>query len=56
MAFRKVHYGTEVAERLLGELGISCPPLETYFDQLVRHVVRAVSAAPAKAVSRDAAG
>jgi thioester reductase-like protein len=51
MTFRKVHYGTDVAERLLGELGLSCPPLESYFDQLVRHVVRAVSAAPAKAVS-----
>jgi thioester reductase-like protein len=55
MTFRKVHYGTEVAERLLGEVGLSCPPLESYFEQLVRHVVRAVSAAPAKAVSRDAA-
>jgi thioester reductase-like protein len=56
MTFRKVHYGTEIAERLLGELGLVCPPLESYFDQLVRHVVRAVSSAPAKAVSRDAAG
>jgi thioester reductase-like protein len=56
MTFRKVQYGTDVAERLLGELGLECPPLESYFDQLVRHVVRAVSAAPARAVSRDAAG
>jgi len=51
MTFRKVHYGTEVAERLLGELGLGCPPLEAYFEQLVRHVVRFVSVAPAKAVS-----
>lgn len=51
MTFRKVHYGTDVAERLFGELGLGCPPLESYFDQLVRHVVRSVSAAPAKAVS-----
>ncbi|HTV18407.1 MAG TPA: SDR family oxidoreductase [Polyangiaceae bacterium] len=51
MTFRKVQYGTDIAERMLGELGLSCPPLESYFDQLVRHVVRAVSAAPARAVS-----
>jgi nucleoside-diphosphate-sugar epimerase len=51
MTFRKVHYGTEAADRLLGELGLRCPSLESYFDQLVRHVVRAVSASPAKTVS-----
>lgn len=49
--FRKVHYGTEVAERVLGPLGLGCPSLESYFEQLVRHVVRAVSSAPARAAT-----
>jgi thioester reductase-like protein len=49
MTFRKVHYGTAVAEHLLGELGLACPRLESYFEQLVRHVVRAIAIAPAKA-------
>lgn len=44
--FRKVRYGTEVAERLLGSSGLTCPPLESYFEQLVRHVARAVAYTP----------
>lgn len=51
MSFRKVHYATEVADRILGQVGLACPPLESYFEQLVRHVVRAVSAAPAKSTA-----
>src|SRR5690606_600115 len=46
MTFRKVQYGTGVAERLLGGRGLGCPALDSYFDQIVRHVVRTVSAAP----------
>ena len=38
MTFRKVHYGTEVAEGLLGPRGLGCPSLASYFEQLVRHV------------------
>jgi thioester reductase-like protein len=41
--FRKVRYGTEQAERLLGGSGLVCPPLESYFEQLVRHVARAIA-------------
>jgi hypothetical protein len=39
MTFRNVHYGTEVAEALLGPHGLGCPSLEAYFEQLVRHVL-----------------
>jgi len=46
--FRKVHYGTELAEQLLGQVGLPCPPLTSYFEQLVRHLVRAIAVAPAK--------
>ena len=46
--FRKVHYGTETAERLLGEQGFVCPSLESYFEQLVRHVAQAIALVPAK--------
>jgi thioester reductase-like protein len=48
MTFRKVQYGTAVAEHLLSEVGLACPPLESYFEQLVRHVLRAIATAPAK--------
>jgi thioester reductase-like protein len=41
--FRKVRYGTELAERLLGGRGLVCPPLESYFEQLVRHVAQAIA-------------
>jgi thioester reductase-like protein len=51
MTFRKIQYGTGVADGLLGELGLACPPLETYFEQLVRHVVRAIAVAPVKATT-----
>ena len=49
MTFRKVHYDTEVAERLLAELGLGCPHLESSFEQLVRHVATAIALPPAKA-------
>ena len=49
MTFRKVHYGTEVAQRLLAELGLDCPQLESYFEQLVRHVAKALALPSAKA-------
>jgi thioester reductase-like protein len=44
MTFRKVRYGTELAERLLGPHGLACPSLESYFEQLVRHVARVAGA------------
>jgi thioester reductase-like protein len=46
MTFRKVRYGTELSERLLGEVGLACPPLDGYFEQLVRHVAQAISLTP----------
>jgi thioester reductase-like protein len=49
--FRKVRYGTDVAERLLGGSGLVCPTLESYFEQLVRHVAQAIAYTPAKAPS-----
>jgi thioester reductase-like protein len=49
MTFRKVHYGTEVAERLLAEVGLDSPQLESYFEQLVRHVAKAIAISPTKA-------
>lgn len=39
MTFRNVHYGTQIAERLLAPSGLVCPSLESYFERLVRHVV-----------------
>ena len=39
MTFRKVHYGTEIAEALLGPHGLGCPSLDGYFERLVRHVL-----------------
>jgi thioester reductase-like protein len=51
MTFRKVQYGTAVAEHLLSEAGLACPSLESYFEHLVRHVVRAIAIAPAKAAT-----
>jgi thioester reductase-like protein len=36
--FPEVHYATEVAERLLGDVGLLCPRLDSYFDHLVQHV------------------
>ncbi len=47
--FRNVRYGTELAERLLAERGLTCPALESYFEQLVRHVARAIAFGPARA-------
>ena len=44
MSFRNVRYGTEIAERLLGPHGLACPSLESYFEQLVRHVLRVAGA------------
>ena len=44
MTFRNVHYGTDVGEALLGSHGLGCPSLESYFEQLVRHVVRVAGA------------
>jgi thioester reductase-like protein len=46
MTFRKARYGTQTAERLLAEVGLACPPLEAYFERLVRHVAQAVSLTP----------
>jgi thioester reductase-like protein len=43
--FPEVHYATDVAERLLGNAGLSCPPLEGYFEHLVRHVAQSVAQA-----------
>ena len=50
--FRKVRYGTELCQRLLGEHGLACPPLESYFEQLVRHVAQAIAFSPAKEATR----
>jgi hypothetical protein len=36
---------------LLSEAGLACPSLESYFEHLVRHVVRAIAIAPAKAAT-----
>ena len=44
MTFRKVHYATEVAEGLLGPHGLGCPPLDAYFERLVRHVLSVAGA------------
>lgn len=44
MTFRNVHYGTEIAESLLGPRGLGCPPLDGYFERLVRHVLFVVGA------------
>lgn len=51
--FRKVRYGTEHAELLLGS-GLECPPLESYFEQLVRHVAQAIAYSPASPASARA--
>jgi hypothetical protein len=42
-AFRNVRYGTDGAERWLREIGTSCPPLESYFEHLVRHVAETIA-------------
>jgi thioester reductase-like protein len=42
-SFRKVRYATSTADRLLADIGLACPPLESYFERLVRHVVHAVT-------------
>ena len=39
MTFRNVRYGTEIAEALLGPSALGCPPLDAYFERLVRHVL-----------------
>ena len=44
MTFRKVHYGTERAEALLGPRGLGCPSLDGYFERLVRHVLSVAGA------------
>lgn len=44
--FRHVSYATDVAERLLSSSGLRCPPLESYFEEMVRHVARAIAEAP----------
>lgn len=52
MNFRDVRYDTTRANQLLGELGLSCPTLESYLEPLVRHVAQTIGAmAPS---SRDA--
>lgn len=48
MTFRKVRYGTEVAERLLRDAGLVCPSLESYFEHLVRHVAQTLANPPPK--------
>jgi thioester reductase-like protein len=40
MTFRHVEYATDVALELLG---IECPRLESYFENLVRHVARSIA-------------
>jgi nucleoside-diphosphate-sugar epimerase len=47
--FREVRYRTESAERLLRDAGLVCPPLESYLEQLVRHVAHTIAHPPAAA-------
>jgi thioester reductase-like protein len=47
--FRDVSYRTEGAERLLRDAGLVCPPLESYFEHLVRHVAHTVAHPPVSA-------
>jgi thioester reductase-like protein len=44
--FRDVSYRTQSAERLLRDAGLVCPPLESYFEQLVRHVAHTLAHPP----------
>jgi thioester reductase-like protein len=44
MNFRDVRYDTSGADELLGELGLSCPPLQSYLEPLVRHVAQTIGA------------
>jgi thioester reductase-like protein len=44
MNFRDVQYDTSQAEQLLGELGLSCPTLQSYLEPLVRHVAQTIGA------------
>lgn len=43
--FRKVRYDTTVAERLLGEVGLACPSLESRFEEVVRYVAHVLASA-----------
>jgi thioester reductase-like protein len=49
--FRDVRYGTERAERWFREAGMSFPPLESYFEHLVRHVAETIAHPPASKAS-----
>jgi thioester reductase-like protein len=44
MNFRDVRYDTTQAGQLLGELGLSCPTLDSYLEPLVRHVAQTIGA------------
>jgi thioester reductase-like protein len=44
MNFRDVRYDTTQADQLLGELGLSCPTLDSYLEPLVRHVAQTIGA------------
>lgn len=44
MNFRDVRYDTTRATALLGELGLSCPTLDSYLEPLVRHVAQTIGA------------
>jgi thioester reductase-like protein len=44
MNFRDVRYDTTRATELLGELGLSCPTLDSYLEPLVRHVAQTIGA------------
>jgi thioester reductase-like protein len=49
--FRNVRYGTEGAERWFRAVGMTFPPLESYFEQLVRHVAETIAHPPASKAS-----
>lgn len=49
--FRDVRYRTEGAERWFRELGVTFPPLDSYFEHLVRHVAETIASSPASRAS-----
>lgn len=49
--YRNVRYGTEGAERWFREIGMTFPPLESYFEHLVRHVAETIAHSPASKAS-----
>lgn len=49
--FRDVRYRTDGAEGWFREVGMTFPPLESYFEHLVRHVAETIASSPASKAS-----